>query len=391
MAEDILAKTCGLTECTNVCPTNVTAFQSEFNCAESARTEGIVTLKFLTGEFGAWIEGSIKRFNELNPSVNVEMVVVSLSELSPNIINEATSKTGLFDGFITPPGVMGSIVEADGWADLKPYIEASTSRIQDWSDILLSYRKWIAQYQDRILMFPLDGDVLSLFYRKDVLEEFGLEVPRTWDEYNAVAAAVHGRVSKNKTLVGSCVGRVVGCAGSYWANLVLSSMTQSSGTSSGHLFDSGNMTPLLGEALLKALEWMEGQVKYGPGDEFSDCVALNDRLIDGSCVMTYNWGNTFSVHLNAGSVFNEDGYELGVAPTPGSPVVLDRSTMKLVPCDEERCRFGTYYEDIGWVNHAPYLAFGGWYVQTVLKRRFESEILPFLRFWYRLLHPGRVL
>jgi len=54
------------------------------------------------------------------------------------------------------------------------------------------------------------------------------------------------------------------------------------------------------------------------------------------------------------------GNRYGVAPTPGSSMVLDRETMELVPCDESRCRFGKYYEDIGWVNRAPYLAFGGW-------------------------------
>lgn len=30
-------------------------------------------------------------------------------------------------------------------------------------------------------------------------------------------------------------------------------------------------------------------------------------------------------------------------------------------CDEERCRYGEWFEDIGWVNRAPYAAFaGGW-------------------------------
>jgi len=52
--------------------------------------------------------------------------------------------------------------------------------------------------------------------------------------------------------------------------------------------------------------------------------------------------------------------ELGVARTPGSTMVLDRDTLNLVPCDADRCRFGQYYDDIGWVNYAPYLAFGGW-------------------------------
>lgn len=326
-------------------------------------TEGetpVVTLKFLTATWGAWIETVAERFSKERPDVNVEIVQVSLAELSPNIINEATSKTGLFDGFVTPPAVMGSIVQEDGWADLTDYIDSSTANALDWSDIFLSYRKWIAQYQEKILMFPLDGDVLSLFYRKDVLDEFGLQVPRTWDEYIDVAAATHGKVFKNRTLTGSCIGRQIGCAGSYWANLVLSSMTQQKGTSDGHLFDSADMTPLMGEAFMKTLELLEYQAMYGPANEFEGCVDINESGIkNGTCVLSYNWG-TFKIQGTPGSVFRDGDAEMGVAVTPGSTYVLDRKTMELVACDKDICPFGTYYDDIGWVNRAPYLAFGGW-------------------------------
>jgi multiple sugar transport system substrate-binding protein len=257
---------------------------------------------------------------------------------------------------------MGSIVEDEGWADLRPYIDSNSNTRNDWTDIFLSYRKWISQYQDQILMYPLDGDVLSLFYRQDVLDDFDFQMPRTWEEYNTVAAATHGKVYKNQTLIGSCIGRVKGCAGPYWANLVLSSMTQFGGTEEGHLFDTKDMTPLLGEAFEKMLQLMEIQARYGPGDEFDDCVDINsDYMNNGSCVLTYNWGNTFKTHLNSGSVFQQGKAEMSVCATPGSTHVLDHDTMKLVPCNKKLCRFATFYEDIGWVNRAPYLAFGGWY------------------------------
>lgn len=302
--------TCGLTQCQQVCPSNITTFQSVFPCEESSiADDNVVTLKILTADLGAWIQEIAERFSAEREDVSVEVVIVPLHELSPNIINEAISKTGLFDGFVANPGVMGSIVEEEGWSDLKPYIDETTSNIHDWSDILLSYRKHISQYQNRILMFPLDGDVLSLFYRKDILEAFGLGVPRTWDEYAKVAAATHGRSYNNKTLSGSCVGRRLGCAGSYWANLILSSMTQVSGTSSGHLFDSSDMAPLLGDAMDQALQWLEAQAMYGADDEFDDCLAVNDRLNEGTCVMTYNWGNTYAVHLNRGSVLRNQEWK----------------------------------------------------------------------------------
>jgi multiple sugar transport system substrate-binding protein len=280
-----------LEECTVVCPANLTSFQDSLSsCGDNGSiVDDTITLKFLTATFGDWIDPVVQQFSRERPDVNVELVIVSLSELSPNIINEARSKTGLFDGFITPPGVMGSIVEENGWADLRKYIESTPNSRNDWIDIFLAYRKWIAQYQNEILMYPLDGDVLSLFFRQDVLEAFDLSIPRTWEEYNHIAATVHGKEFKNQTLIGSCIGRLKGCAGAYWANLVLSSMTQLRGTEEGHLFDSADMTPLLGEAFEKTLELMEIQAQYGPEDEFDDCVDLNDKYMsDGSCVLTYS-------------------------------------------------------------------------------------------------------
>lgn len=86
---------------------------------------------------------------------------------------------------------------------------------------------------------------------------------------------------------------------------------------------------------------------------------LNTEYMNtGQCVLTYNWGNSFKRYLEAGSKLRGDKF--GVAPTPGSTKVLDRETMELVDCDEERCKYGSYHDDIGWVNRAPYLAYGGY-------------------------------
>lgn len=354
---------CEVQECTVVCPSNWTDFE-EFMFSPSC-SDDVVSLKLLSSKWAPWVEDLAEQFNKERPDVNVEVILVDNNpELSENIINEAKSKTGLFDIFITPPDVMGDIAEENGWADLTSFVDSSKERTEEWSDIFVGYRKWISQFQDKILMYPLDGDVLSMFYREDVLEEFGLKVPRTWEEYNAVASATHGKSYKNQTLVGSCVGRVKGCAGAYWANLVLSSMTQRNGMSSGSLFDTSDMKPLLGEALVQALEWMEIQAKFGASDEFEGCVGVND-MNDGTCVLSYNWGNNFMIHMNEGTVFEKGEGTLGVAMTPGSTHVLDRTTMKLVPCDEELCKSGgIFYDDIGWVNRSPYLAFGGWYVKV---------------------------
>lgn len=62
----------------------------------------------------------------------------------------------------------------------------------------------------------------------------------------------------------SCVGRVPGCAGAYWANLLISSITQVNGDSSGALFDTQNFKFLTTNAVIdQVLQWMEKQVEFG--------------------------------------------------------------------------------------------------------------------------------
>jgi hypothetical protein len=78
---------------------------------------------------------------------------------------------------------------------------------------------------------------------------------------------------------------------------------------------------------------------------------------DGSCAMTFMWGDMFRRSNSAGSVLHD---KLGIAPTPGSDVILNRETGKLEKCTRETCPYAKFYEDIGFVNSAPYAANGGW-------------------------------
>lgn len=214
---------------------------------------------------GWWTQAIADAYEEkMQGAVKVEIVQIDPADLFPNIINEAQSQIGLYDGYFTGPAVTGSVVEYNGFADLTGYISETAERTEQWADMLLGYRQWVAQYQDKILMFPLDGDIFSMYYRRDILEAFDLPIPRTWEEYAEVAEATHGKTFDGKVLTGSCVGRSINCAGAYWANLVIASLTQTNGAWQGHLFDTADMKPLTGIVLEEALRLLELQVKYGP-------------------------------------------------------------------------------------------------------------------------------
>lgn len=184
--------------------------------------------------------------------------------LFEEIENDARSGGGLFDAYYTNPVILGTAAMLNGFMDLTDYVKESP--YADWTDVLLALRTYVTSFEDKIYIILLDGDTHTMFYRKDVLEAFGLEVPRTWNEYNEVAKTVHGKVFNGITLSGSCVSRIQGDHAMYWYHLVLSTITQTQGTSEGSLFDTKDMAPLTGEAVAEMLRIHEEQSKYGTDD-----------------------------------------------------------------------------------------------------------------------------
>lgn len=104
----------------------------------------------------SWLEPIAARFNEQSQGrVQVKFHAMSFPDLFKNIIDQAVTGSNLYDGFVTPPSIAGSIVEYNGWQDLAPFIQADGERASDWADILLGYRQTIATYQGQTIMYPL--------------------------------------------------------------------------------------------------------------------------------------------------------------------------------------------------------------------------------------------
>jgi ABC-type glycerol-3-phosphate transport system substrate-binding protein len=187
--------------------------------------------------------------------------IAGVFEAHEEIRSQAQYHLPLYDGYICNPFIVGGAAQYDGWMDLTETVR--TRADLEWQDILPTIRENLAVYDNKVYMLPLDGDAHFLFYREDVLKAFNVSVPRTWDEYWQVAQAVHGKEFEGRTLSGSCVGRKAGAHNNYWANLVISSYTQTRGPSQGHLFDPNDMEPLTGEAMVEALKMLELQATYG--------------------------------------------------------------------------------------------------------------------------------
>lgn len=194
----------------------------------------------------------------------VVKTVPTMPALFEEIENDARTGGSLFDAYFTNPVILGTAAIKGGFLDLTPYVKESP--YSDWTDVLLALRTYVTSFEDKIYIILLDGDTHTLFYRKDVLEAFGLEPPRTWNEYTQVAQAVHGKTFGGQELYGSCVSRIDGDHAMYWSHLLLSTITQTEGTSTGSLFDTEDMTPLTGEAVAEMLRLHEMHNTYGAPD-----------------------------------------------------------------------------------------------------------------------------
>lgn len=61
----------------------------------------------------------------------------------------------------------------------------------------------VLSFEGSVYGFPSEGDTAWLFYRKDLLEAAGLEVPQTWDEFLAVAQALNNPPELYGTVLGA--------------------------------------------------------------------------------------------------------------------------------------------------------------------------------------------
>lgn len=209
----------------------------------------------------------IQDFEAAGNSVNIRYVDVDddPDAFRTTLANEVAFQLGTVDGYFIGPNDIGLALEYNGLADITPFIRALDSRIEDWNDIFVGYRRYVSQYEGRIVSVPVGGDTELMYYRRDILDYFNLTVPRTWEEYGEVASKIHGQTYEGIQLIGSCIGRRAGqCPGFSVANMIIASITQTKRPTEGHLFDTKDLNPLITPAVMEeVLRLLDLQVKYG--------------------------------------------------------------------------------------------------------------------------------
>jgi multiple sugar transport system substrate-binding protein len=292
-------------------------------------------------------------FTELT-GAKINVVTVPNSELYQKALTDMASGTNSYDGFLFAPSWIVDFAPAGFLEDLTDRVNADEAL--DWEDIAPFFRDFNS-YQGSVYSIPLDGDFHMVYYRSDLLEKEGLEPPKTWDDYIAIAKTFQGQDlnGDGEPDYGSCIAKARAQQSYWWITSIAAPFIQSQGTAQGAFFNTETMEPLVNnEAFKRALEIYKETTEYGPPDELNLGVGDTRGLFtSGRCALTMDWGDIGTLAIDPETSKVKD--MVGAVITPGSTQVLDWETGELVDCDETTCPYA-----VDGVNHAPFASFGGW-------------------------------
>lgn len=285
----------------------------------------------------------------------INVITVPFADLYQSILTDMATGTNSYDAFVFAPQWMVDYITPGYLEDLTDRVNADED-IQ-WEDVAPFFRDFSATYEGNIYTIPLDGDFHMVYYRTDLLEQEGLEPPKTWDEYLSIAETFNGQDLNDdgEPDYGSCISKAPQQQSYWWIISIAAPFIQSQGTSQGVFFDTENLTPLVdNEGFRRALQIYKETNLYGPPDELNLNVGDTRGLFtSGRCALSLDWGDIGTLAIDPDTSIVQD--KTGAVITPGSTQVLDWDTGQLVDCDETTCPYA-----VDGVNHAPFASFGGW-------------------------------
>jgi multiple sugar transport system substrate-binding protein len=280
---------------------------------------------------------------------------VPFAEIFPKIQNDWTTGTNSIDVGVFAAGWGVELDAAGLLEDLDPYIAKDTKLGMD--DIAPYFREFGQKVGGKTKMLMVDGDFQMVYYRKDVLEKAGLQPPKTWEDYIAVAKAIHGQDMNGDGVAdyGSCIFKKRNAQSYFAIQTVAAPIIQTMGTAQGFHFDNATMKPIFSnDGWKKAFELYKETGKYGPAEELNMDIGDTRGLFKaGRCGLLIEWGDPGTLQLDKDAE-KVKGMIFAVGAV-GSKEVLDRATGKLVAVTKENSPYS-----VDGINYAPFAAFGGW-------------------------------
>ncbi|PNH00477.1 hypothetical protein TSOC_013698, partial [Tetrabaena socialis] len=256
---------------------------------------------------------------------------------------ESAADPGRYDFWMMSAEAMGDASVKGSFLDLSGFVLDDKSI--DASDIPATWRGAMSStYEGTFSALPVVAYVNHLYYRKDIFAAYNMTVPNTWDDVlsrlNSLPTINRDLTQKGRPpMLGLCFGSSSSC-GLYGQTFIfiLSSLVQLNGPSHGTFFDPENLGALFtGPAGREALRILQALRRYSLPENAS-CTDSISYHVGGRCLMTMSWALAFKLGAHV-AVNSPVRGKQGVTSLPGSAVVLDRTTNRLVACTKQLCPY----------------------------------------------------
>lgn len=223
--------------------------------------------------------------------IKINVVELAIPEVYPSVEREHFKRSGIYDIISIVPNRLPDYINLDALEPLDNYIDQNDYR-SELEDIAPSFRDNWMTFNGKIYSIPDDGDVLTLYYRKDVFEdpanmaafekEYGypLAPPKTWEEFDQISAFFTNRLAPKMY-------------GSAFMHQDLSHyfFSEQFRINGGRFFDEETMmTTVNGKAGVQTLKEMIARQKSMPkGVENWSFMDVLSSFISGQIVMTEFW------------------------------------------------------------------------------------------------------
>jgi multiple sugar transport system substrate-binding protein len=224
--------------------------------------------------------------------IRINVIEVPIAELFTTTLAEHRARTGAYDLLNVVPAWIPDLAEAGVLEPLDEYIDKHGYR-DELDDILPVYRDNQMSYQGVVYGLPDDGDIIIMYYRRDLFEDpehqqafqelhgRELALPETWEEFAEV-----GRYFTEAT-----GGEVYGAGAFRQAGLVHYFWEERFRAHGGRFFDPETMEATINsEAGVTALQQMIDEHEWmAPGIETWGALENLSAWLAGDLAMTEWW------------------------------------------------------------------------------------------------------
>jgi len=130
------------------------------------------------GQFNAWKARS-KDFTK-ETGIDIEFMETPYNNLLEDITADGIANGGGYDLVVFLDSMGSSITQF--LEPLNEYMEKDNFNTDRWPSSIVE----LSTFDDQLYSLPVRAHVQMLFYRKDIFDQLGLEVPKTWEEFDAV-------------------------------------------------------------------------------------------------------------------------------------------------------------------------------------------------------------